>query len=440
MADVRPFRGLRYNPKLTPDLAKVLCPPYDVISPQLQEALYQRSPYNIVRLEYGKAPPEESPGLDRYTAAARLLAQWRRQEVLVAEQSPAFYLLRQRFTDNLGRPGERHVLFGRVRLEEFSKGIVLPHEETAEGPKRDRLALLSACRANLSPIMGLYRDPTGSIAQTCREAQRQPPLYQVKDGEGEELTLWSIFQATGSEAIERALAPSPIYLADGHHRYETALFYRDSQRGQGSGEEDAGYAMMGLMDLGDPGLQVQGYHRVLSGLDAAAEARLTSYLERDFEVVAATDLPEASQAACLRVRALLTEQPSSRRAIGLADRHGRRFRLLALRQEAYARLRQRSPSAPELVECDPWVVQEAVLNPLLVPSSQGSAPTVEYVHDEEDALRRLHAGTAQAALLLPPLPLDLFEKVVRQGIRLPPKSTYFTPKLPTGLVIYAFGA
>jgi len=310
MADVRPFSGLRYNPKLAPDLAKVLCPPYDVISPQLQEALYQRSPYNIVRLEYGKEPPEESPGLDRYTAAARLLEQWRRREVLVVDQTPAFYLVRQRFTNILGRPSERHVLFGRVRLEEFSKGIVLPHEETSEGPKRDRLALLSACRANLSPIMGLYRDATGRIAQTCQEAQRQTPLYQAKDADGEDFTLWSISQAAGTEAIERALAPVPIYLADGHHRYETALFYRDLLRGQGRGEEDTGYAMMGLMDLADPGLQVQGYHRVLGGLDAGAEARLAGYLESSFEVVATTDLPEESQAACLRVRALLTEPRS----------------------------------------------------------------------------------------------------------------------------------
>jgi uncharacterized protein (DUF1015 family) len=439
VAEVRPFRGLRYNPKLAPDLAKVLCPPYDVISPQLQEALYQRSPYNIVRLEYGKEPPEEAPGLDRYTTAARLLERWRQQEVLVVDQVPAFYLVRQRFTDILGHPRERHVLFGRVRLEEFSKGIVLPHEETAEGPKRDRLALLSACRANLSPIMGLYRDGTGRIAQTCQETQRQPPLYQAIDDEGEELTLWSISQAAGTEAIERALAPVPIYLADGHHRYETALFYRDSQRGQGHAAEDTGYAMMGLMDLADPGLQVQGYHRVLGGLDDAAEARLTNYLETAFEMVATTDLPDESRAASLRVKALLTGRPSSRRAIGLADRQGSRFRLLALRQEAHARLRQRSPSAPELVECDPWVIQEAVLNPLLSSSPQGSAPIVEYVHDDEDALQRLHTGSAQAALLLAPLPLDLFEKVVKRGIRLPPKSTYFTPKLPTGLVIYAFG-
>ena len=429
MADVRPFRGLRYNPGLLPDLATVICPPYDVISPELQEALYRRSPYNIVRLEYSK----EEPGSNRYTTAARLLAEWRQKGVLLVDSEPAFYLLQEHYTDSQEQPRTRHAVFGRVRLEKFSKGVVLPHEETREEAKRDRLQLLSASKANLSPIMGLYRDPSGQVKQALYETQGQSPLYQVAEADGEHFTLWGIPQGPAADAIQGALGPLPIYLADGHHRYETAIRYRDSQGGHAG---DAAYVMMALIDLGDPGLQLLGYHRLLGGLDTEEESLLARYLAEAYEEAGTVELAEGVEEAARQAMAALAENPSDRQAIGVVDREGRRFRLMALQEEAQRRLSQQNTSIPELAECDAWTLQEGVLNPLL--SGQPTA-RLEYAHDEVEVLGQLREGLAQVALLLRPLSLELFEAVVRKGVRLPPKSTYFSPKLPTGFVVYAFG-
>ena len=436
MADVRPFRGLRYNPDLVTDLSQVICPPYDVISPQQQEALYQRSPYNIVRLEYGKA----GPGSDRYTAAAHIFQEWRRQEVLVADRQPAFYLLQETYADRQGAPRTRHALVGGVRLEEFSKGGILPHEETGEGAKRDRLELLSACRANLSPIMGLYWDSSGGVLSVIEAARADPPLYQVSGDGGEAVTVWRLSQPQDVAAIQEALRPLPLYLADGHHRYETSLTYRDLQRSQGERAEDSEYVMMALIDLADSGLQLLGYHRLLGGLGPEEERLLAHHAESTFEEVRSVELPAEEGEAAQRVQAILGEGHSGRQVVGLVDRQGIRFRLLALREEAAAWLARQNPSTTELTKCDVWALQEGVLDPVMHShATHGAALRLEYTPDEGEALRQVREGSFQVAFLLQPMPLGVFEGVVRQGVRLPPKSTYFTPKLPTGLVIYAFG-
>lgn len=430
MADVQPFRGLRYNSEKVPDLGAVVSPPYDVISPDLQEVLYNRNPHNIVRLEYGKEPIGQESGSNRYTTASELLFWWRQTGVLNMDSEPALYLLREVSLDNRGVKRIRHSLFARVRLEEFSKGVILPHEETRQTAKRDRLELLSASKANLSPIMGLYRDPSGVIKEILEQAMLKSPLSAVENVDGQDFTLWDLSEVSEIEAIHQALLPLSIYLADGHHRYETAITYRD-MRGELPG--DAAYVMMGLIDLGDPGLHLEGYHRLLSDMNSAGEGALKHQLAKFYEEIAMIELPERSEDAVQEILNALSETQRDRDVIGVVDMEGWRARIMMLTDTGRDLLGKANTSISELIQCDAWTLQEAILNQVV---NKDFASQLEYVHDVADALQKIRSHEADVLIMLLPMPLDLFESVVSQGVRLPPKSTYFSPKLPTGFVVY----
>jgi uncharacterized protein (DUF1015 family) len=430
MADVHPFKGLRYNSKRVPDLGAVVSPPYDVISADFQEILYNRNPHNIVRLEFGKEPVDMKSGSNRYIVANELLSQWRQTGVLNMDSEPSLYLLKEVYSDNHGVMRIRYSLFARVRLEEFSKGVVLPHEETRQTAKRDRLELLSASKANLSPIMGLYRDSSGVIKEILEQAMLNPPLSVVEKVDGQDFTLWDLSEPTQIEAIHQALLPLPIYLADGHHRYETAITYRDMQ---GELPGDAAYVMMGLIDLGDPGLHLEGYHRVLSNLNSTAEETLEHQLGEFYQEIATIELPESPDDAVLQMLEGLSETQRDRDVIGVVDLEGKRFRIMMLSDQGRDLLAKANNSIPELIQCDAWTLQEGVLNQVV---NSDSAVQLEYVHDAADAVQNIRSHEAHVLIMLLPMPLDLFESVVIQGVRLPPKSTYFSPKLPTGFVVY----
>ena len=224
MADVQPFRGLRYR---TEDLGKELCPPYDVISSEEQSKLYELSPNNAIRLELGISDASDSDTDNRYTRAGQLLSSWVNNGVLIRDDTPTIYAIREKFNHD-GVQKSRRSIFARVRLEEFSRGIVLPHEETSSGPKKDRLGLIKATNANLSPIMGIYRDNTGDISDLLSGTMNQTPNDSANYDQGT-IELWAIEDTRINEQITNCLKNSAIYLADGHHRYETSLAYMEHQ-------------------------------------------------------------------------------------------------------------------------------------------------------------------------------------------------------------------
>ena len=265
MVDFRPFRAVRYAESAGP-LDSLICPPYDVILPSDEQELLARSPYNMVRMELaeltGPAPTE------RYTAAAAALQSMLAAGVLVRDDSPSYYVLRQRFRVN-GVERSRITLLGALHLEELGTGV-LPHEDTAPGPKEDRLELMRAARANFSPLMMLYRDESGTVGRTIAAVTSEPPAADFIVG-GEAYTVWVVSAPDVTATIAGALAAEDVYIADGHHRYETALTY---QREAASAGEAGGFVLTGLIGFDDPGLLILPYYRVVRNATPAQLAKL----------------------------------------------------------------------------------------------------------------------------------------------------------------------
>ena len=427
MAVLIPFRGLSYSPEVAGDIGEAISPPFDTISPELQESLYQRSPHNVVRLEAGQSRATDGPGDDRYSRAAATLKDWMARGVLRRDTEASFYLVRHSFGFR-GADRERIELMACVGLEEYFQGMVLPHEFTRADDKSDRLALLQACRANFSPIMGLYRDPEKRLPAIFRSAMAGPPLMEMSDAAEQGYTVWRIDRTGWINEIKEAIAPRPLYIADGHHRYETALNFRNLSRSgieeSWAGDEPSNFVMMGLIDFDDPGLLVLPYHRVARGLGDAALDRVRGDLARFFhrQPFGNEDQPPSYTRLLEEVEA----QGKDKVVMGLLDPKGSGLELLTLKPEA----------AQEewglLGDSEAWVLEEQVLRPIL---GESLGRCISYVHDGDEAAESVRSGQYELGFFLRPFPLGLFETIVKAGHRLPPKSTFFYPKLPAGLVI-----
>lgn len=429
MADLRPFRALRY--RLNPGVAAgaVLAPPYDVISPEQQAALYALSPYNVIRLEY----PRET-GEARYRAAAETLARWRREGVLVPEERPALYLYEQTFAYG-GTSYRRRAVLGRVRLEPFEAGVIRPHEYTLAKPKEDRLALLRATRANISPIFGLVDDRTGAFGRALDEAEARPVL-DAQDFAEQRHRLSVIDTPAAIARISGAVADAVVYIADGHHRYETALAYREEQRQAAgtawSADDPANFVLMALTATGDPGLLILPIHRLVRPRTQPAD--LVAALADAFTVeeVGAVDSPAAVEA--------LTRAMAERRAataFGAAGLLPGRLHLLTLRERAAVEARMPAGHAPAWRALDVNVLQYGVLEPLLGIDAAvlTAGEHVQFTEDAAEALAAVRAGHVPLAFLLNATRVEQIIAVADAGDRMPQKSTYFYPKLGTGLVI-----
>lgn len=434
MTEIRPFRGLRYQAGQVGDLAKVIAPPYDAISPDEQRALHAQSPYNVVRLEYGEAHADDREESNRYTRAAAALAQWLAAGVLVQDDRPAFYVYDQEFEHN-GTRYRRRALLTRLRLEEWAKGAVRPHEHTMAQPKEDRLRLLRACRANLSPVFALYRDPQGVISSAVQDAMSgRSPAAVAEDARGRH-TIWPLSEERVQQWLEEQFAPATLYIADGHHRYETALAYRNERRAAAAswtGEEAENFVLTGLTAAEDPGLLILPIHRLvqLPQLDDSILERLRQYLAVE-EV-----RPAEGQAAAQRLLELVVERGKSAAAFGLCW-PGERLFLLTVEdpQGLVARLCPECPGQWRTL--DVAVLEFALLGTILgidpSPIEAGGAVTI--VPNAHEACQRVQAGHRSMAFLLNPVPVEKVLAVADAGQRMPPKSTFFHPKLATGLVI-----
>ena len=292
MPRVISFRGIRFNPDKIDDMAAVVTPPYDVIDSAAQKKYYEKSPYNVIRLELGYQYPEDNEKNNRYTRAARDYREWLENEVLIRESKPAFYLYEQEFslaTVNYKRTG----FFARVQLEEFSKGGILPHEETLVNPKADRYALMSACAANFSPIFAFYVDPELTLDQEFDKvkASQQPEVHLI-DEDGEKHRIWVMDDPQLQQKVDSVFKQKELYIADGHHRYETALeFFRKNREKY----KAAGYILMYLVNACDPGLVILPTHRIVHSLPSFALSNFLTELEKFFvlEKISSTTKPDA---------------------------------------------------------------------------------------------------------------------------------------------------
>lgn len=429
MADVYPLRGIRYTPEVVGDLAEIVTPPFDVISEDAQERYYERNPYNVIRLELGKITPQDDSLDNRYTRAAQALAEWRYAGVLRQDESPAYYAYRQVFTHG-GQSYARTSLLARIRLEPWEKHVVLRHEFTRKKDKDDRLQLLRACSVNLSPIMSMYNDPQGRVRRLLGDALRQPQVH-ITDEAGEEHLLQPLTDPTTIERIQDFFAERQIYIADGHHRYETALNYRNEvleMRHELSDNDPVNFVMMALTDLDDPGLLVLPTHRLLFDLSPEALANLTSaslarYLDvRELERVDASALRELARAGETAPSFLLATPAQSW--------------LLSLNEQGQARMARAGHSAA-WKELDVSIAHTLILEDLLHLEAEDltAGRYVSYTHEEQEALDAVAHGRAQVALFLNATRVRQICDIADADDQMPQKSTYFYPKLITGLVM-----
>jgi uncharacterized protein (DUF1015 family) len=404
VADVRPFPALRYR-GAAGALGDLVAPPYDVISPAEREALLARSPYNAVRLELPDPP---------YEAVAQVIADWLAAGILGRPERPGLVAWTQAFTLD-GERRERRTLLATVRLEPYSARVVRPHERTHSGPKEDRLRLYRAVRTHISPVFGLYPDPAGSGWAAAGIADRAPDATFDSDGGAVENRVWWIDDPAALAGIAAALSDKWILIADGHHRYETALAYQAEQRAaaQDDGAEHPyDFVLMGLTALDDPGLVVLPTHRVLAEWPAGAASRLAATPAADLE-----DLLAALRAA-----------PLDRPALGLVTPDG-----FALLTGALA------PEATPGERLDVAVLEREILIPDLGDDQAALAhrDVLWYTKDAAEATADVASGRAAAAIIIRPLPKDAVAAVSDAGQTMPQKSTYFYPKLWTGVAFHS---
>ncbi len=428
--DIRPFRGLRFDERVAGRLADLLCPPYDVISPSEQAALHEKNPHNVVRLELGFELAEDGAGNNRYTRAAATLGRWLAEGVLKPEAEPAIYLYEQAFEVGATRFARLGVL-ARLRLEPWSAGVVLPHEETMSGPKRDRLQLMRATRCNLSPLFLLFDDPSGEVRSLMSQCASMPPVGEGRTADGDLHRVWAVAGESAGR-LAAALGRPQLYMADGHHRYETALAYRDERvaaEARPDPEAAHNFALVLLVDARDPALVVLPTHRMIRGVEPSHLDALWSALPTAFDVehVSAEGTDGRARALLDRMRTLGERAPT----LGLFTGRPRGAAALTLRDGA----RRAAPSGRPPLDVD--LLQEAVLEPLLGigPKELAAGGVVSYTRDAAEAIAAVEEGAAQAAFFLNPTRVEQVLETARAGGRMPQKSTYFHPKPATGLVI-----
>jgi uncharacterized protein (DUF1015 family) len=431
MPDVRPFRGVRYDVAQVGALSDVVAPPYDVIDTALQERLYQASPYNIIRLELNRPEPGDSETDNRYTRAAGFLRGWLRKGILRAEDQPALYLYEQAFEVE-GRSHTRKGFLARVRLEAFGRGRIFPHEQTLAGPKADRLALYQATGFNLSPIFGLYPDANQDVLRSLESGLRDRTPLEATDHLGVVNRLWVVSDPETQTAVQGLMASRPTFIADGHHRYETGLKYRDTlaEAGQITGPDDpANFCLMMLVGMSDPGLLILPTHRLVSGFPGLTAEALIPRLEPEFEVRRVGEGEQGCRAAWEPI-----DRGGDQDVLGFGTVADGAWILARLRSdEAMDRL------APD--HSADWralgvsVLHVLVLDHLLATAGIGDGPTCRYVHLLGEVLADVATRGCDLACLVPPARMEHVEAIASNLETMPPKSTYFYPKLLSGLVL-----
>ena len=412
MAEVRPLRALHYNLGAVGSLGAVVAPPYDVIDAGMRSDLVARSPFNAVEIDLPEAPG----GGDPYEHAAETLEAWTLEGVLTADREPAIWALTQEYTAPDCTRCTRHGLLAAVRVTEYGAGRVRPHERTQPGPKQDRLRLTEATRHNLSPIFSLY---PGDAWSHVESAVAGDPWGEATDDDGTVNRAWRVGDSAVHEAVTSTLADAELLIADGHHRYETARTYAEAIGGSGAHN----YTLMCLVSLEDPGLTVFPTHRLLTDLDPAAREALERGLGEHFD---ADDVP------------LDQVDPIGAEGIGVfgyVEPGSERGALLRLRD--VAALDRALDGRPDVYRhLDAVILETLVLERVLGMTEDDIAAKrgVAYARGADEARDAVASGEADAGFLLRPTPVGQVREVAAAGETMPPKSTYFFPKVPTGIV------
>ncbi len=438
MAKIAPFRGITYNQAKAGNIEALVCPPYDIISPAEQQDLYRRSPYNVIRLEYGLASPADTEEDNRYSRAAAVFEDWTRTNVLVQAAAPGFAVYEMEYR-SAGRVKKLRGLICLVRIEDYDSGIVKPHETTLSGPKTDRLNLLRACRASFSQIFSLFSDPQGTVSGVLDKITRTPEM-EVKGGDDVIHRIWTLTDRNDIDTVVREMAEKPFFIADGHHRYDTALNFRNERRkkaGSFTGEEGFNYVAMFLARIEDPDLTILPAHRALFNLTNFNPGKFEEDLNRYFNIER-IDFDRRSEVKDLRtILDTMEHRADHAHVFGMRVRGEHSYYLLTLRNEADmdALLPGKSPAYRRL---DVSILHHLIIDKLLGirMETHKLGLNIEYIKEASEADRRVHDGTADIVFFMNPTKVQEVKEVAAAGERMPQKATYFFPKLLTGLVMH----
>jgi uncharacterized protein (DUF1015 family) len=413
MADVQPLRALHYDQAVAGPLQDLVAPPYDVIDPAQRAQLVARSPHNVVRVDL----PE---GDEPYATAAELMAAWRAEGAVVRDETPALWALTQDYTGPDDAAKTRRGFFTRVRVEEYGPGRIRPHERTHPGPKEDRLNLTRATRANMSPIFSLFSDPEARAWAALEPFTREQPWGEATDEDGTRNRLWRVADPAAIAAVQDATRDAELLIADGHHRYETARVYADEIGGEGEHR----FVLMNLVAMEDEGLTVFPTHRLVTDTTPETREALAVALRESFDVAelrSTAELPPAQGDGPLE--------------LGYLDAHFRQPLRLTLKDRSIAD--RALEGFPEPYRRLDTAVLEALLlkGPLrLTDDDIDHQHGLSYSRTDDEAVAMVLGGEADLAFFLRPSPVGQVQEIAATGVNMPPKSTYFFPKVPTGLL------
>jgi len=420
MADLQPLRALRYDLNVVGSLQSVIAPPYDVIDPEQRAALAARSSHNVVNIDL----PQPPLGGDAYEEAARLLDLWKRQGAVARDATPALWALQQDYTGPDGRQLTRRGIFARVRVEEYGPGKIRPHERTHPGPKEDRLRLTRATQTNLSPIFSLYNDPANAAWDALAPHLTTDPWGIATDADGTLNKLWRIEDGAAIARVKMTLGTTELLIADGHHRYETARVYAEEIGGEG----DHRFVLMCLVALQDPGLTIFPTHRLLNKVkDPAVQEKLGTYLREHFDItpIETHELrpPDSPDGA-----------PTPLTMGYLDSFHQQPYRLV-LKDQALADAALADYPEPYR-HLDTAVLEALIFKGVLGMTEDDIAHLdgLGYSRTDDEALQLVQSKQYDCAFFLRGSPVKQVQEIAAAGVNMPPKSTFFYPKVPTGLL------
>ena len=427
--DFQPFKAWRYDPARV-KISEVLAPPYDVISPEKQQKLYESSPFNSIRLILNRKDPADTDKDNAYTRARDTFQEWQRKGILIQEQEPCYYVYRQTFKDPVTQSVKnRFALLGRVRLEPFEKNIIVPHEKTLRGPKEDRMRLLRTVRTNFSPVFGLYKDRGFEIRSVIQDPMNSNPIFEAEDDDKIVHTLWAIEDMDILNKLHKTLTTKKVYIADGHHRYETALEYARQQREEHRSSDlvlfPFDYMYMALVSFDDPGFIVLPTHRIVTKLGMTggdAIRRLGEYFK-------------VEEVSLAKLKEMTLSYDQEGKIFGLVLEEGCFLLTMIDKEKAKERMVHGKPDI--WYDLNVNVLAHLIFDELLGLKEDRWESVLKFEHTVDGAVAPLQKGEAQAVFLLQPPKVEMLEKMGAVNERMPQKSTYFYPKLATGLVFYS---
>ncbi|MFA5159444.1 MAG: DUF1015 domain-containing protein [Candidatus Omnitrophota bacterium] len=427
--DFQPFKAWRYNTDHV-KISAVLAPPYDVISPERQQKLYENSPFNCIRLILNKKNPADTDQNNAYTRARDTFQEWQKQGVLIQEQEPCLYVYRQTFKDPVTHSTKnRFALLGRVRLEPFEKGIIVPHEKTLRGPKEDRMRLLRTVRTNFSPVFGLYKDKGFEVRSIIQDPMNSNPVFEAEDDDKIVHALWAIEDPDVLAKLHKIFRSKKVYIADGHHRYETALEYARRQREEQRSSDFVlfpfDYMYMALVSFDDPGFIVLPTHRIVTKLGMTGGEAIRR-LEEYFKV---------EKVSLAKLKEMTASYDQEGKIFGMVLEEGCFLLTMIDKEKAKKRMVQGKPAI--WYDLNVNVLAHLIFVELLGLTEDRWEAVLKFEHTVDGAVTPLQKGEAQAVFLLQPPKVEMLEKMGAVNERMPQKSTFFYPKLATGLVFYS---